>query len=132
MSTKSILATARAERKKAFKEYYSVIQRTKIAEYKAIGALIEVLQNANKPMTAYELANTNGIQLTSHEIAGNLCSNKLIYLTHLNDYERLKITKGKKVTRVFAEILEDGTIDKSHIITRKERTPNTYEIIKIR
>lgn len=92
--------------------------------------MVNVLRNSEKPMTARQLANHNGMGMSSYEIAGNLCFGDHVRFRSCKDKEKVKVTRGRTVTRMYAEILEDGTVDKSHIVTRRESLPNSYEIVK--
>lgn len=128
-SNKSALAAARAENKKAHQEYLKIHREIEAKQNRIIDDMVNVLRNSEKPMTARQLSECENVGMSSYEIAGNLCFSGIKWELRRKD-ERLKVTRGRTVTRVYAEILEDGTIDKSHTITRKERIPNIYEIVK--
>lgn len=128
-SNKSALAAARAEKKEALARYRFIANQARKAEIEVLDTLVDVLRNADKPMTARELA-ANGVPLSTYEIAGNLCFGDHIHLNTRRKNEKVKVNRNKTIVRMYAEILEDGTVDKSHIVTRKEYLPNSYEIIK--
>ena len=128
-SNKSALSAARAEKKEAYEIYQKIRHEMEARQDEIIDNMVNVLRNSEKPMTARQLANRDGVGMSSYEIAGNLCFGDVKWRLRGKN-EKVKVTRGKTVTRVYAEILEDGTVDKSHIVTRKESLPNSYEIVK--
>lgn len=142
----SKISEARNKRTEARKTYVRTVKEAQKQEGKIVGEMLDILRAADKPMTAAQIKCACKGNMSSYEIAGDLCAMKkhesrYIYgeysiatkvPSRSNTFpEQIIIKRGKFRKAQMAEIDENGNVIPNTVRYVNIKEHNRYSIEKL-